>query len=377
MKWAGSDLVYFDHAATSFPKSLSVREAVLDAILRAGGNPGRSGHPPAEAAADMIFSAREAAARLFGAPVEKTVFTQGATASLNMALALYAKAGTRILYSDREHNAALRPALRLARERGCEAVCYPAGNLAAFRQRLGGASVAVAVHASNVTGETYDPLPLAMAARQAGVAFVLDAAQTAGHVPVTLAGTGADVICAPAHKALGGIAGAGLAVFRDGEGLGEFLSGGSGSRSVAPEMPPFLPDRYEAGTPPTAAIAALGAAVAHLDEKKLQKRGERLSYLVAMGRDTVNSLRQTRLLPAGDGRMGIFAFTVAGMPSEEVASRLGDMGICVRGGLHCAPLAHGALGTLKEGAVRVSFGEENTEEEIERLCRALRELERF
>lgn len=371
MKRTEGELSYFDHAATSFPKSEEVGAAVLDVLRRAGGNPGRSGHPLAEAAADVIFSAREAVARLFGAPVEQTVFTPGATFSLNMALSLYAKAGTRILYSDREHNAALRPALRLARERGCEAVCYPAGNLAAFRRLLGGASVAVAVHASNVTGELYDPLPFSRAARAAGVAFVLDAAQTAGHIPVTLEGTGADVICAPAHKALGGIAGAGVAVLREGEGLGEFLSGGSGSRSLLPEMPPFLPDRYEAGTPPVAAIAALGAAVKHLDGAALRRRGERLSYLVAMGRDVLRALPATRLLPAGDGRMGILAFTLGGMPSEEVAARLGAAGICVRGGLHCAPLAHRTLGTLDTGAVRVSLGEDNTEEEIRRMGQVL------
>jgi selenocysteine lyase/cysteine desulfurase len=371
MKRTEGELVYFDHAATSFPKSAAVGEAILDVLRRAGGNPGRSGHPPAEAAADVIFSAREGVARLFGASVEKTVFTPGATFSLNMALSLYAKAGTRILYSDREHNAALRPALRLARERGCEAVCYPAGDLAAFRRLLGGASVAVAVHASNVTGELYDPLPFSRAAREAGVAFILDAAQTAGHIPVTLEGTGADVIGAPAHKALGGIAGAGVAVLREGEGLGEFLSGGSGSRSLAPEMPPFLPDRYEAGTPPVAAIAALGAAVKHLDGAALRRRGERLSYLVAMGRDVLRALPATRLLPAGDGRMGILAFTLGEMPSEEVAARLGAAGICVRGGLHCAPLAHRTLGTLEGGAVRISFGEDNTEEEIRRMGQVL------
>lgn len=371
MKWMGSETVYFDHAATSFPKSPAVVRAVLDSLRRAGGNPGRSGHPLAEAAAETVFSARRAVAKLFGGDVEKTVFTSGATASLNMALSLYLRPGTRLLYSDREHNAVLRPALRLARERGCEAVCFPAGDEAAFRRLVSGASVAVAVHASNVTGEYFDPLPLSRAAREAGAAFILDAAQTAGHVPVTLEGTGADVICAPAHKALGGIMGAGIAVFRDGEGLGEFLSGGSGSLSLAPEMPKALPDRYEAGTPPTVAIAALGAAAERLTSDSLAKRGERLSFLVAMGRDTVRALPRARLLSAGDGRMGIFAFRLAGFSSEEVAAHLGKEGICVRGGLHCAPLAHRTLGTLDTGAVRVSLGEENTEEEIRRMGQVL------
>lgn len=405
------ETVYFDHAATAHPRSAAVEAALLHCLREADGNPGRSGHPLALAAEEVLYNAREAVAVLCGTEeVERVVLTGGATFSLNLALYRLARPGCRVLISDREHNAVYRTAFRLCRDLGGRLLLFRAGDLADFAKMLSqGVDLVATLHASNVTGEVYPAEEMAALCQERGIPLVLDAAQSAGHLPLGGAARLAAALCAPGHKALGGIPGAGFLLLSEKEGGKEFLTGGSGSLSYSPEMPQALPDRYEAGTPPTPAIAAMAAGiwslgkrrdfdlenlpkreVAHRQrpekeplEKALQAEKENAAEGAPLAIEEGLALRRQRIakiwhaayeglsslpgitLYSKDPRCGILAFNLAHMPSEEVAAALSRQGICTRAGLHCAPLAHQALGTLAQGGcVRLSFGEENTLDEV-------------
>lgn len=373
----GNKLLYFDHAATSYPKSPKVLAALTDCIKHKGGNPGRSGHALSLSAQEVLYDARCAVCTLTRTDrPEQVVFTQSATYALNMAICCLAEKGAHILISDREHNAVYRPVSRLCREGKVTCSVFRAGDVGDFLQKVTPATtLAVMTHVSNVSGEALPLRKLGRLCRERGIRLILDASQSAGHLPLSPEQIGADVLCAPGHKALGGIQGVGFAVFSPTlPPLPEFISGGSGSYSLLPEMPAVLPDRLEAGTPPTPAIAALCAGIEEMLQQDPTVRESRLSALTARAREMLAETPGITFY--GEGGCGILSFNLAGAPSELVAARLGEEGVCVRGGFHCAPLAHAALQTGENGCVRLSFGERNTEAELERFYRIFRRLYR-
>lgn len=371
--------VYLDNAATLYPKSDSVLEAMKTAFYSCG-NGGRSGHALSLAALDTVYGCREAIAALLGCESENVVLCSGATMALNMAIKGLASKGGGVICSTLEHNAVLRPLYALAAEGRIKhrffAPSFESSDktVKAFKAALtADTKLAVFTHASNVCGMCLPVKELCAVAREHGITTVIDCAQTAGHIPVNIGELGADVLCLAGHKGLGGPMGTGaLVVNPDFKGqIGTVVEGGTGMASRERTMPPVLPERLEAGTANITGIAGLAAAVREL--KLSPDREEALRLRLIKG---LRAIRGVRIYGAeAEGLyVPVVLFNVGAMHSDTVAERLSEKGICVRGGLHCAPLAHGALGSGRYGGVRVSFGRGNTEKDCDALLLAVEEI---
>ena len=228
-----------------------------------------------------------------------------------------------------------------------------------------------ATHASNLCSLVCDAYAIGALCKEKGVAFLLDASQSAGHMPINCEKMGADAVCVPAHKGLLGVMGAGAALFpHPKEDYPPFLLGGSGASSRERGMPSALPEHFEAGTLPLPAIAAFEAGVAHVDEIGLTEIAHKIRTLESVLREGLESMRGIKIYGDGVGG-GILSFTHERLSSEMLAEALSAEGIAVRAGLHCAPLAHKTLGTPKDGAVRISLGYTNTKNECERFLSVL------
>jgi len=367
-------MIYLDNGATSFHKPAAVRQAVLQAMEQCA-NPGRGGYPAAMAATETVYRCRETAAELFGCRPEQVVFTSNCTHGLNIALNSLIKPGDRVVISGFEHNAVTRTLHRLkaAVMVAGRRLFDPADTLAEWENALkNGAKVGITTHVSNVFGYILPVAEMAALCRKYGVPFVLDAAQSAGSLPVRLDDLGAAFIAMPGHKGQLGPQGTGLLLC-----AGEpepLITGGTGSESIRQEMPEFLPDRAEAGTLNVPGIAGLGAALAFLKREGMACRADREHRTAAL---CGQRLEETGYrVFRGPGQ----ASTVSCVPKEdceEVAEALGQRGIAVRAGLHCAPLAHESAGTLETGTVRVSFGWDARPQQVDALMRSLKNTGKF
>lgn len=360
-------MIYLDNGATSFPKPPQVIRAAAKAMACAA-NPGRGGYEAAMEAARTVFDCREQAAGLFSCKPEQVVLTANCTHGLNIAVESIIKPGSRVLVSGFEHNAVMRPLY--ARDcrvtvAGRRLFCRDAlleEFRAALRQGMDGA---VFTHVSNVFGFILPVQEMAALCRAAGVPFILDAAQSAGTLPVKLNALGAEFIAAPGHKGLLGPQGTGLLLCR-GEAA-PLLFGGTGSESIRKDMPDMLPERLEAGTVNVPGAAGLDAGMRYV-----LSRGSRIGAA---------EHRQTRRCARMLEKLGVQAFygahqagTISFVPGEDCevfAQRLADRGIAVRAGLHCAPLAHESAGTLETGTVRVSFGPDAADWQTDALINAV------
>ncbi|MBQ7801839.1 MAG: aminotransferase class V-fold PLP-dependent enzyme [Oscillospiraceae bacterium] len=364
-------MIYLDNGATSFRKPDRVRRAVAEAMARCA-NPGRGGYGAAMAAAETVFRCREAAAEFFECEAEQVAFTSNCTHGLNIAIRTLVKPGGRVVVSGFEHNAVTRPL------HGLGAELMVAGRklfdwedtLEEFDRALRqGADAAVFTHVSNVFGYILPVAEMAALCRERGVPFIIDAAQSAGTLPVSLKALGADFIAMPGHKGLLGPQGTGILLC--GRMPEPLLLGGTGSDSINQRMPDFLPDRVEAGTVNVPGIGGLHAGIA---------------YLRSVGMDGIHRREALQARRCGEGleRLGMRVFrgdhqsgTVSFVPGgdcEEAAAALARQGIAVRAGLHCAPLAHESAGTLETGTVRVSFGPDASPEQTRAFLRAAAKL---
>ncbi len=378
--------VYLDQAATSWPKPPGVLAAIEEYFTVAGGNSGRAGHRRALQSARAISLARERLAELLGAESpDQLAFTKNATEALNLAIHGLTLPGGRVVVSSLEHNSVMRPLRALEASGRCSVeVVATDGSTGAldldeWSERLTrpGACLAVSVHASNVTGVVLPVESMAQAAAAAGVPLLLDAAQTAGHLPLTLARLGATAVAMPGHKGLLGPTGTGLLYLAPGIELEPLIRGGTGSLSELEQQPDFAPDRYESGTLNGIGIVGLGAAAAYLLERDLD---EVYATLTALGQRLQAGLVEIPGLqiqgPAdpADG-VGIVSFTLTGLPCATVARLLDDeFGVMCRAGLHCAPAAHRSLGTAPEGTVRLSWGAETRPDELDYAVEAVRAI---
>lgn len=374
-------MIYLDHAATSYPKPPGVYAEVMRALLQYGGSPGRGTHPLALAAAEQVFACREALASFLGvgAP-ERILFTHNATDALNLAIKGFLQPGAHVLISELEHNAVRRPLCRLQAERGVRFDSFPvlgkstAQLLAGIAARLTPETVAViCTHASNVCSVTLPAREIGAFCHAHGLRFILDAAQSAGHLDINLQDMQIDALAAPAHKGLCGIQGAGILALGEGFLPTPLLEGGSGTDSLSKEMPPLPPERYEAGTLATPAIAAMLRGVEFLRERGLESIHAHECALFLALRERLLEIPSLQIY-APEYPGAVLLFNSARYPCSELAHLLGTRGICVRAGYHCAPMAHAALGTPEGGAVRVSFGHANTLAELDTLYFTLREL---
>ncbi len=346
-------MTYLDNGATSFHKPEAVYRAVRCAMENCA-NPGRGGYTAAMAAAKTVLRCRERASQLFCCQPEQVVMTANCTHGLNIAIETLVKPGARVVISGFEHNAVTRPLYaRKAKVRVAGRKLFAwADTLEDFEDALRkGADAAVFTHVSNVFGYILPVNEMAKLCRQYGVPFILDAAQSAGMLPVNLNELGADFIAMPGHKGLLGPQGTGLLLC--GRAPTPLLQGGTGSLSREQSMPDFLPDMAEAGTLNVPGIAGLSAGIAYV----MQQTPEKI-----LAREQQEMRRCGKALKAlgvgvftGEHQSGTLSF-VPPMDCEEAARILGERGIAVRAGLHCAPLAHESAGTLDSGTVRISFG---------------------
>lgn len=378
-------MICFDNAATAFPKPEAVIRAVTDQLANVSGNAGRGAHGGAMRAAEEVYACRARAADLFGAPSPaRVVFTAGATMALNMAVKGSVSPGDHVLLSDLEHNAVFRPVHALARAGKITYDVFPtfAADPTATPERIlrgiekrvrPNTRLLVCTHASNVCSAVLPVREIGALCRARGIRFVVDAAQSAGHLPVRADDLGAWAVCVPGHKGLLGPQGVGMMILGENADPEPILEGGSGVRSLDPAMPPDPPERYEAGTLPLPAIAGLRAGMEAVEKMGLPTVR---AHEIALWERLYEQLRTVRgltvLAPHVPG--SVLSFHAGRTPSETVAAALDERGFAVRAGFHCAALAHRTLGTPRGGAVRVSFGPENTAGEVDALAGAIREI---
>lgn len=368
-------MIYLDSAATSFLKPSSVYRAVLQAMQSAS-NPGRGSHRSALKAAEIVFECRETASELFHVEdPSRVVFTFNATHALNLAIRSLARPGMRVLISGFEHNAVTRP---LAALNADVRIFGPTlfdrqAVLDDFRDQISHADLVVCTHVSNVFGFVLPVQEIAAICRGRHVPLIIDASQSAGLLDIDMTQLGASFIAMPGHKSLFGPQGTGLLLCGcEGSPL---LYGGTGSNSLSDNMPSFLPDRLEAGTMNVPGIAGLLAGMQYVRDRSTASifghEHELLSALV----DRLSALPRLVLYHDREREQsGILSFTVDGMDSESFSEALSRKGIAVRGGLHCAPLAHRSAGTIDGGTVRISLSPFNTMEEIDSVYRIIRDM---
>lgn len=366
-------MIYLDHGATSFPKPEAVKQAVRWAMDRCA-NPGRGGYAMAMEAANTVYRCREAAAALFDCSVEQVVFTGSCTHGLNAAIRTMLPEGGRVVISGFEHNAVTRllHAMKARITVAGRKLFDWQDTLDSFEKALkAGQDGAVFTHVSNVFGYALPVEELANLCRKCGVPFVVDAAQSAGHLPLSFRELGADFVAMPGHKGLLGPQGTGILLC--GRQPKPLLYGGTGNLSLQQTMPEELPERMEAGTVNVPGIAGLGAGIEWVRKNGVEEicRRERkeaqrcAAALQAMGLRVFRGANQT----------GVVSFVPDG-DCEDYAEAMAQRGIALRAGLHCAPLAHESAGTLESGTVRVSFGHTACGAQSKAFLTAAREWER-
>lgn len=370
-------MIYLDSAATSLQKPVSVRYAVNDALTNLS-SPGRGGYASAMDAADVLLDARMAAGDLLGvAEPEHVVITSSATHSLNIAIKSLVGRGDRVVVSGYEHNAVMRPLHALGADVSVAAspLFEPAKAVDAFRRLLPGATAAVCCHVSNVFGYILPVEEIAALCRQAGVPLIVDMSQSAGCLDIDFKRLGCVFAAMPGHKGLLGPQGTGILLC--GQRLASpLMEGGTGSESERMDMPELLPERLEAGTHNMPGIAGLLAGMRWVRERKasviLEHEQKRMDQFL----DEIGELPGVRVFRSTErkNQTGVLSLQLENVDCEEAARRLGEKGIAVRAGLHCAPLAHRTAGTLDGGTVRFSFSPFNTEWEVTAAAKVLREI---
>jgi len=364
-------MIYLDNGATSMHKPETVSRAMVRA-LQICANPGRGGHKAAMAAMNTVFQCRQQAAEMFDCTPEQVVFTSNCTHGLNIAIRTLVKPWHRVVISGFEHNAVTRPLYDLGAKvtvAGTKLFDWE-DTLESFEKALRqGQDAAVFTHVSNVFGYVLPVEEMAKLCKQYGVPFVVDAAQSAGMLPVRLNEWGADFVAMPGHKGLLGPQGTGLLLCgRQPEPL---LMGGTGSASVDQRMPEELPDRLEAGTLNVPGIAGLCAGMRYVGKQGIEGIFAREQ---CQAKRCAEGLKQLGMqVFSGDPQGGTVSF-VPNCDCEEFAQKLSQQGIAVRAGLHCAPTAHKSAGTLETGTVRVSFGHDATSGQTAELLQAVKYL---
>jgi cysteine desulfurase family protein len=373
---------YLDHAATSWPKPPVVMAAMQDFFERAGGNPGRSGHRLSIEAGRIVYETREALAAFFGVTdPQRVIFTSNATQAINLALQGLLKPGDRVVAGGMEHNAVMRP-LRELEKSSVKVEIVPADregrlDLAGFALALKKKTRLVVInHASNVTGTIAPVAEISAEAHAAGALVLVDAAQSAGVLPVDITRMGIDLLAFTGHKGLQGPTGTGGLLLADGfdhSQLKPLMRGGTGSRSEFEIQPDDLPDRFESGTPNGAGIAGLGAGLAWLLDFGLPALREHEMELTRHLREGLGNIPGLRLFgPADAGETtGVTSFTLPGKRVSEIGYRLDEeFEVLCRVGLHCAPAAHRSIGSFPEGTVRLAVGPLTTKADIDAAVRA-------
>lgn len=375
-------MVYLDNAATSYPKAPGVASAMADYVEKVGATINRSSYASAQEAGLVTLSLRERLCRLFNHPdPTHAVLTPGATAGLNMVIKGLLRPGDHCLVSSMEHNAVMRPLVQLERE-GVAFERIPCDAQGRLRlEALPGmiklnTRLVVMAHGSNVCGTVQDAEAVGKICRERGVPFALDAAQTAGHIEVDFERFGLSALVVPGHKGLLGPQGIG-ALLLDADfarRLTPLVAGGTGSASDSEELPGWMPDRFESGTPNMPGVYGWEAALGWLENTGIETLENHEKTLSKRFLEVIYGLKNVKLYGATvpEGRTGVFSVGFLNCDNAEAAWRLErEFGILTRCGLHCAPSAHKTLGSFPEGSVRFSTGWANTEADIDAALSAI------
>ncbi len=369
-------MIYFDNAATGFPKGKSVMLAVSQA-MRQCGNPGRSEHLYSVYASEILYSAREELANLFHTSSEKVVLCPSATYALNIAIKGLYKGVGKILVSDLEHNSVIRPSVSTA-----ETIFFNVDieddltTIENFRKKIDDdVTLVVITHASNVCGRILPVENLASICNEYNVPVIVDASQTAGYIPFNMSQSQVDVMCIPGHKGLYGPMGTGALIVNPQKNpcFNTLIQGGTGILSHNENMPDDLPERLEAGTCGVHDFAGLKEAVKKctFDMNSLMQK---FFYLV----EELKKIKEIKIYGFSeinlDKYVPIILLNMEGVVPQELSKLLYNKKICVRSGFHCAPIAHKKLDTGHHGAVRLSIGKKNSFKECERLIQAMKEI---
>ena len=367
-------MIYLDNAATTGIKPQPVRQAVLSALSQNSANPGRSGHQASLKAAERVYRTREAAASFFGCEKpENVIFTASCTAAINTVLFGTVPTVHRVLISNLEHNAVFRPCYALSREGNMDYGIFDAMNPdieSELERRLTpDTGMIFCTHASNVCGKVLPIERIGRFCAQRGLLFGVDAAQSAGVFPIDMQKMQIDFLCVAPHKGLYAPMGTGLLLLRK-PLLRPLIYGGTGTHSAMPQQPSELPEMLESGTVNVPGIAGIEAGI-----RFVHRHGDKIfAHEDALCRTfcrRIEGMAAYRLYRSGGPNAPVISLNHREKHSNEVAGYLAEKGVAVRAGLHCAPLAHETLGTVKTGTVRISPGFFNTSEQMNAVLELL------
>ncbi len=371
-------MLYFDNAATTFPKPYEVKKAVEEAFGVFGANPGRSGHKMGMETARKVFETRKKAADFFGlSESENLVFTKNCTEALNIVLMSIGSEGGHFIISDLEHNSVLKPLYEL-KNRGiidfsiAEVFeCEPEKTVESYEKLIkSNTKMIVATGASNVFGIKLPIEMLAKLAHEHGILFLLDAAQTAGSEHIDMEKTGIDYVCAPGHKGLLGPMGTGILAAKKPKLLKPHLFGGTGSYSLIPEQPEELPEMLESGTLNVPGICGLCSGIEIISsagENNIAKKEMRFAKYLYSELSKMKNITLFTKFPETETHSAVVSFVLGDLSGEETAFLLSEKGVAARGGFHCSALAHQKMNTENRGTCRLSIGPMNSEKEVLKL----------
>lgn len=373
-------MIYLDNAATTGKKPQSVISAVSRALTEQSANPGRGGHRAAMRAAETIYGARQKIARMFGASGEdRVIFTASCTAALNTVIKGVLKKGDGLIISSMEHNSVVRPAETMRRmgvEVSVAEVIFsdPEATLRSFARAIRpNTRMILCTHASNVTGEVMPIAALGALCKERGILFAVDAAQTAGVLPIDMGQMQIDYLCIAPHKGLYAPMGLGILI-AEAPIEQPLIEGGTGVQSALPRQPEEYPERLESGTLNLPGIVGLSAGLDFVAQKgitAIYKAELGLIQRLYRGLRNIPGVTVYTPEPEPGAFVPVLSMNMRGLNSSEVAARLDQAGIAVRAGLHCAPFAHKRLGTIESGTVRISPSVFNSGRDIAQLLERL------
>ena len=375
-------MIYLDNGATSYPKPQDMLMAMEDCIKNYCGNPGRSGHFMSMKTGEEVYNARKRVSSLFNIKkAERLVFTKNTTEAINLGLKGLLKNGDHVITTSMEHNSVLRP-LRALEKFGVKHSLIKADTTGIINVKdiesaiKENTKLIVVTAASNVTGSIMPLRELGKLARRKGIVFMVDGAQGAGNMNLDVELLNVDMLAVPGHKGLLGPLGTGALYLREGIELDSLLQGGTGTESKKRIQPREFPEGYEAGTINAPAIIGLGASAKYIEKIGISVIREFENELIEYLDESLLNMDNITLYGPIDGRkVGISLINIKGAGAEEVTGELSrTYGIAVRGGFHCAGLAHKSIGTWDTSAVRISVGPYNTKKEMRTLVEALNKI---
>lgn len=376
-------MTYFDNAATTFPKPEIVYKSTMEAMSEYGANPGRSGHKLALKINREIYNTRESLANLFHIKDPMNlIFTFNGTESLNIGIKGFLKAGDHVVTTSMEHNSVLRP-IKYLQGHGVESTIVEADILGRINPEdikkaiKSNTKLIITTHISNLTGTIMPIKEIGKIAKDSGIIYMVDAAQSAGVYPIDVNTMNIDILAFPGHKGLLGPQGTGGLYIREDLNVDEVFQGGTGSISESLEQPSISPDRYESGTPNGPGIIGLGAGIKYIESQGMENIRRHEEKLTQYFIEELKKIKGVKLYgPCDIKQQGpVVSLNIRDYDSSEIAYILDEQyDIMVRPGLHCAPLAHKTIGTFDQGAVRFSFSPFNTLDEIEYGIRSIREI---